>query len=45
MPTDIDVMLRELGNEARITGHETLVTLRRRPDRQGAAAGLQALPR
>ncbi len=26
MPTDVDVMLRELGNEARITGHETLVT-------------------
>lgn len=26
MPTDIDVMLRELGNEARITGHETLVS-------------------
>ena len=26
MPTDVDVMLRELGNEARITGHETLVS-------------------
>ncbi|HET7716608.1 MAG TPA: ATP-binding protein [Bauldia sp.] len=25
-PTDIDVMLRELGNEAKITGHETFVT-------------------
>lgn len=26
MPTDVDVMLRELGSEARITGHETLVS-------------------
>jgi two-component system osmolarity sensor histidine kinase EnvZ len=26
MATDVDVMLRELGHEARITGHETLVS-------------------